>query len=258
MPFRTPGGSRSSIRASSSNQSRGLRNQSNFSVNSGKRRHQFTTAGSPATAVLANQYFYMPLAQFRRTFGASDDNPPTPTASNNFQTESVMNGSRIENYQAKITIKNTSASTGIYLDIYEIAVSFYDVLVWNTIIPTSCPLTFDSTTVGPPDLRGQVDEKAVSATLITDGNFKNYKTVQRYMRKIGTIYLSPSDGNQSQHEVLVNRVPPKCRRSQNGMYWGLFFHNDTTKNNAATFAGVASAEISFDEVPSDNRIQWIP
>ena len=107
---------------------------------SGSRRHQFTAdftgpAGSTdATSLAANEYGIFDLARFQRTFDISvtADTEPTATASNNYQTSAVMNGSKIIRYQAKVRIENTGTSTNYY-DVYTMALSFYDALIWDTV-----------------------------------------------------------------------------------------------------------------------------
>lgn len=251
---------KSSIKYSGSNVGRSnySRSKGYVSESSGLRRHEITSVlqGTPA-AILPNEYIFTYLLQFKRAFGAADDSEPTATASNNYQTWAVMNGSKVGNFTAKIDIANQSASQPAYLDVYTVAVSFYDVLVWNTILPTQCPFTFDSTTTGPPNLQGAVSAKAVSATLITENGYKNYKIVQHYMKKVGTIYMSPSDGGKSNAQIVIDRVPAKCKRSQTGMLFAVILHNPTTKNNAATLNVDATLDLSFNEYPSSNRLPFI-
>ena len=69
--------------------------------------------------------------------GVIDDVPLDPTASNNYQTANVMNGSYINNFNAKITLKNIDSSDPITLDLYQVAVSFYDVLIWETLFDSA-------------------------------------------------------------------------------------------------------------------------
>lgn len=224
---------------------------------SGIRRHEvsFGVSGTPA-ALLPNEYVYASLLKFARTFGATDDTDPTPTASNNYQTGSVMNGSKVVNFEAIVNIKNRSSSVAAYLDVYTLAVSFWDVLVWNTILPSACPVTIDTTTVGPPDIRGAISNKAITATLITENQYKNYKLVQHYMKKVGTIYLATTDGGQSSAQLKLP-LPAKCVRSNSGMAYQIYLHNDTTKNAAATLAIDATVDLSFDELPASNRMPFI-
>lgn len=231
------------------------------SLESGLRRHEFQApafpvpAGFPALA--PGEYFGHILAGFRRTFsGATSDVPPTATASNNFQSTRVMNGSRIENFRAKITIKNRS-NIGGWLGVYRVALSFYDALIWDTLISTSCPVTFDSTGVGPPDTRGRVDTKAVSTTLITKNNWRNYKTVQHYMEYLGDIQLTPEDSDKGLVEIEITDIPPKCRRSNTGMFYAYFFHNSSDMNGAETLQITSSVDVSFDEIPAEDRLPYV-
>lgn len=229
------------------------------SEQSGVKRHQFQSVawGTPGT-MLAGEYIGFDLAYFARSkSGATDDVPLSPTASNNYQSPAVFNGGKIRNFNAVIRLKNRGAIGG-YLDVYEVAVSFWDVLVWNTIFPTACPFTFDSTTVGPADKRGAIARKAITTTLVVENTIKNYKFLQHYMHKRGTLFLTNEDGgNGGEATFTVNRVPPKCRRSQTGMYWGIILHNDADKNGSETLTLDATIEESFEEVPSENRLPYI-
>ena len=173
------------------------------------------------------------------------------------QSASVFNGGNIYNFDATVKIKNRGAVGG-YLDIYQVAASFYDVLVWNTLLPSGCPLTFDSTTTGPADLRGEVTPKSITNTLIIKNTIKNFKFLQHYIQPMGTVFVTNEDGgNGGEVSIRINRIPAKCRRSQTGMYWGLFFHNDSDSNGAETLALDATIDESFEEIPSDNRLPFI-
>lgn len=235
--------------------------QSNYvPLQSGGRRHEFSTAAFPAPAAFpalaAGEYFGHILCAFERTFGSGDDEEPTATASNNYQTPRVMNGSKIQNFQAKISIKNRS-NIGGFLGVYRIALSFYDALVWNTLISGSCPVTMDTTTTAP-DERGKVSTKTVTTTLVTKNNWNNYKTVQHYMEYLGDIQIPTEDaGNSGLVEIMVNDIPPKCRRSNTGMFYMYLFHNDSDQNGAETLQINSVADISFDEIPSDQRLPWV-
>jgi len=94
--------------------------------------------------------------------------------------------------------------------------------------------------------------------LITENTIKNYKFLQHYIKKRGTVFVTNEDGgNGGEVTININRVPPKCRRSQTGMYWGLFFHNNSDKNGSETLNLDATIEESFEEIPSDNRLPYI-
>lgn len=246
-------------RSASGNQSLGFLKSSNYkSEQTGIRRHSVSASmiGTPST-LLPGEYFYQNLLKFRRAFGASDDSDPTATASNNFQTTEMMNGSKARNYTCKIKVANTNASDVCYLDVYAIALSYYDALVWDTIRTANCPVSFDTTTVGPPDLRGRVQNKAITATQILDNDIRNFKFQQHYIKKIGTLVLHPEDSGRNQQELIINRIPAKCRRSQTGMQWAIYFHNDSIKNNARTVNIESSFEVDFEEIPSNNRLPYI-
>ena len=160
------------------------------------------------------------MANFNRTFaaGVTDDTPPTPTTSNNYQNASCFNGSKIQKMNAVFRLKNTSATQVATLDIYEIALSFYDAHVWNGLLPANCPVTFDSTTVSPGDNRGTVSAKAMTATIINDNTYRSRKFIQHYMRKVGTVTIGNQDGNNVA-EFRVNKIPNKCKRVQTGMFY---------------------------------------
>ncbi len=220
-------------------------------------RHQFNKVAGGVPGVLPpSLYFYHELVKFYRSAGPGDDEPLTPANSNNSAGGAVFNGSRISNYKSTIRVKNLGAIPA-YLDVYELQLSFFDALLFNTIQTASCPITFDSTTVGPPDVRGAVAPKAPSATLIVDNTVKDFKFIQHYMKKKGTIFVPATDGANSEVTINIDRVPAKCRRSQTGMFWGLFFVNEANKNAGNTLALGSTQETSFDEIPSSNRLPYL-
>lgn len=259
MPYRRPG--RQSTFSTSARSSRGPGSQRQIvSQQSNSKRHELATPAFPAPvgfpALAPGEYFGHILARFTRTFTAANDTPDTPTASNNYQTASTMNQSALKNFKAKISIKNRT-NIGGFLGVYRVALSFWDAEIWNTKYPASCPVTFDSTTVGPPDIRGVVSAKAVTATLITKNNYNNFKGVQHYMEYLGDIQLPPEDGgNGGLVEINLEGLPPKCRRSNEGMFYAYFFHNDSDQNGAETLQIDSQVNISFNEIPSDNRIPF--
>lgn len=229
----------------------------------GTRRHQFIAqpvAPAAGVGVVApNEWLGFELASFKRTFdaGVTDDSPPTPTASNNYQTPDVFNGSKIHNFSAKIKIQNVSASNSAIWDVYEFALSFYDVLLWRQIQPATCPLRF-SVVGSPGATQGEVTWMSpIDATTVLSNTIKNFKFIQHYMHHKGTVTLTPTDGGQPNAEININRLPPKCRRSQTGMFYGILLHNDSNKNDSNTLNSDASVEVSFNETPSDNRLPYI-
>lgn len=260
MSYRRSRGSRFGVNQSTQSGSRAVSAQPSYvTQQSGTKRHQVQSVGSPAPiALLAGEYFKFQLLRFARSAaGGTDDVPPSATASNNYQSTVVFNGSKIRNYNSTIRIKNRGAIGG-YLDVYECALSFFDVLVWDTIQTSTCPFTFDSTTVGPADLRGAVAFKTMTSTLIVKNTIHNFKFVQHYIKARGTIFVTNEDGgNGGEVTINVNRVPAKCRRSQTGMMWALFFHNDSDANGAETLALDATMDTSFEEIPSDNRLPFL-
>lgn len=262
MSYRRPSAPRTSVQSTFRTTSRGTGYQKNYvSQQSGAKRHQFTAdvpCGSVPPALLAGEYAIVPLLKFKRSAtGVVDDVPLAPTASNNYQTSNVFNGGKIVNFHATVRIKNRAAIGG-YLDVYQVALSFYDALVWDTLFPTACPVQIDTTTVGPADLRGQVTTKAMTTTLIVENTINNYKFLQHYIKKMGTIFITNEDGgNGGEVTINIDKVPAKCRRSQTGMFWGLFLHNNSDKNGAETLTLDCTVEESFDEIPSDNRLPFI-
>ena len=87
---------------------------------SGIRRHEviFPIAGMDPIAL--GEYATTILCKFKRSFDASADGLPTATASNNFETATVMNGSKITKFTAKVKISNQGSSAGVYLDVYSV------------------------------------------------------------------------------------------------------------------------------------------
>ena len=69
--------------------------------------------------------------------------------------------------------------------------------------------------------------------------------------------LNSEDASGSVQKFRITRVPLKCRRSQTGMFWGLFFVNDSEKNLSNTLALDSFMEVSFNEHPSDNRLPYL-
>lgn len=258
MPYRRPG--RQSSFSVSARSSKGPAGQKNIaSLQTNTRRHEFQSTAFPSNlpALVAGEYFGHILCGFERTFTAVNDTPPTATASNNFQTPRVMNQSSIRNFKAKISIKNRS-NIGGFLGVYRVALSFWDAHIFNLKYPANCPIQFDSTGVGPPDERGKVSTKTITATLITKNNYNNFKGVQHYMDYMGDIQIPPEDGgNGGLVEINLIGLPPKCRRSNEGMFYCYFFHNDADQNGSETMQIDSVVNISFDEVPSDNRIPFV-
>lgn len=220
------------------------------------RRHEYSSAILGSGTIATGLYQFVPLAKFKRAFGATDDSPPTPTSGFNFQTPDTFNGSRIENFQAVIHLNNALTSTG-YLTVYESALSFWDGFIWNSVFPSQCPITFDSTTVGPPDVRGEIAYKTPTATLITSNLNKSNKFLQRYIKQVGQIFMPSRESMESSVDLKISRIPAKCRRSQNGMNYTIYLHNDSVVNKSAAMQVDSSVENSFDEVPSDLRLPYI-
>lgn len=242
----------------SNSTNRYLKKSNYVSQQSGNRRHEFTLAApivGSASILNANEYFGVEIIRFQRTFTGAADTPPTASASNNYATSGVFNGSRVSNLESTIVLKNTSATVSPTIDIYEIALSYYDGLIWNTIRPTQCPVAF-TTGVGVTAGECYLDPAKVLATTILDQDIKNYKFQQHYLKKVGTVTLGNTD-TTNVATFKVNQIPPKCRRSQTGMLYAYIFANDSVKNGGATINLDYTLETKFSETPTDLRLPFI-
>ncbi len=224
------------------------------SEQSGMKRHEFLSQIYDNN-LPSGDFIEISLARFKRSFSVSPDSPDTPTASNNYQTEAVMNGSKIVNYATKLLIKNNQTTAGSattdksnYINIYQIAVSFYDAHTWNALQNANCPVDFDTSS----DDEGEVDFKAIPITLTANAQ-KNSKFAQHYMQLVARLMIPAGQ----QQTININRIPPKCRRSNSGMFWGLCLHNDSILNNNETIPITVAQETSFNEIPADNRLPWL-
>jgi hypothetical protein len=226
---------------------------------SGVKRHSvlFNNTSSFAAPLASDAHVILAMLLFKRTFsGTTSDIDDTPAASNNYPTTAVFNGDRIENYHAKLSFQGTE-STPRLLDVYEIAVSFWDVQTWLANFPTRCPLLFD-TAAGPPDTRGQVTiDGAKAATGFRLADFKSYRFLQQYLKYKGTILIGPVADSTTNVELNINSLPPKCRRANSGMFYGLLFHNNPDKNNNQSMAVRNTNEVSFEAIPSDRRMPFL-
>lgn len=258
MP-RTPGSSRgSSFRSAGASPSSPVGSVNDYgSGQTAIRRHEYTSAILGTGAIATGFYQIVPLLKFKRTFsGVTDDVPPTPTSGFNFQTPEVFNGSKVENFQAVVHISNLNRVASGYLTVYESALSFWDAFIWDNIYLTQCPVTFDNVGVAP-DTRGEIAYKTPTATLITSNLNKSNKFLQRYIRQVGQIFIPTADAFSGSVDLKVSKLPPKVRRSQTGMNYTLYLHNDSVVNNSAAVQADTSLENSFDEVPSDVRMPYI-
>lgn len=214
-------------------------------------RHQFTDAATHTTATLIEigKYAYLRMLAFERSFGGTADTPPTPVGNtNNYASTRVFNGSMVRRYHCKITLKNESTNP-IYLEVFQVAVSFHEALIWKTVWDAACPLTFNST-LGAVN-GGEVGEKTIALGLVDQQTILDSKFLQRFIKKLGTVVV-PATTAGVPAEIVVNSVPPKCRRSQTGMYWGLFFANEGKANNGDVSCRIVG-EFNFDEVPGATR-----
>lgn len=219
-----------------------LRHENNFDV---------PVFGDPGALAL-DTYFMVENARFIRTSTASPDEPITPSVSNNLGTSQVMNGSSISNFKNNIRLVNQDTNDTTTLDIYSIALSWYDALVWNDILPDSCPVSFDPAGVGA----GQVTIKGTFVPDLSPQDWNNFKFIQHYMQHLGTVTIGNAD-NDNIVEFTQTRIPPKVRRSQTGMYWATLFTYSSLKNTAAVANLDFSQEIKYDEHPSEQRLPFI-
>ncbi len=256
MPLRRGGYGRSPGRyfaIAQGNQSRGMyaTGRNYVSQESGTRRHELTVSTNTSPIALGD-YVTQELCRFKRSFDAGVDDPPTPTASNNYQSTSVFNGSKILNYECKVKINNVSSGNGFYIDVYIVTASFADAVWHETILDTLAVYAMQTVT---PNQQGDtvfVD----SHPIFTENQYKNSKTMQRTIKFLGTVYVSSEDGGSPASEFVLRGLPPQVRRSQTGMFYGLFFHYSADKNTGATADIEISSEIKFKEVPSDNRLPF--
>ena len=173
------------------------------------------------------------MLRFKRTFGAGPDIEPTPTASNNYQSASVMNGSYIHDFVKKITIlsqesvPNTGARNQLFkLDVYQIALSFYEAHYWEDFqTQAGQNALVNQETTG--DTAGEVTFDG--STISSKNTILNSKYTQHYLRYLGTVEISAGE----QKELIFNYIPTKCRRSNNGMFWGIVLHLDANENNSS-------------------------
>ncbi len=231
---------------------------SNYAVQgSGLRRHEFVdTLNVLGTAIAVGAYKFYNMLEFHRTFGGAgeDDTNPTATALNNYQSVQVMNGSKLANYESKIYITNPNSDVGVWIDIYEIITSFYDAHIFDTLQTANCPVTFE-TVDNNPDNRGIVEQKSPHITL-TENNLKNSVFAQRFLRLKQRVFVDRQQGAGGSVVIRVNGIPPKCRRSQTGMFWGLLFHVNESLNVTPSNIGI-NRDVSFIEYPTADRLPYL-
>ena len=110
-----------------STSAQGLTYQKNYaSQQSGTKRHQFQWASADFASITAGKYAPITLLKFVRNDGVTDDTPPSATASNNYQSNEVMNGSKVVNFRTKIDMKSLSSTKAFSIDVYEITCSFWE------------------------------------------------------------------------------------------------------------------------------------
>ena len=216
------------------------------------RRHEFTSQITGLASINLGDYAQTALVKFKRSFGSGNDDPPTATASNNYQTSNVFNGSSIRNYTASVKISNMGSSAGIYLDVYAIVTSFSDALYMDTLYNAESPVEFST---APAEEAGDVNFKS-PPIIWTENNYKNFKGIQRNVKFLGTLFMSSEDGGTPSAVFNIRGIPPKCKRSQTGMFYGLIFHYSSLKNTTAVATMDATIDVSFDEIPASNRVPY--
>lgn len=223
------------------------------------RRHEFNSTHHTGD-LAADAYIHIDMVRFKRSYHASTaDVLPTPTSGNNYQSSSVMNGSRIRNFQKKIIIQNANETStegtakSFFLDVYEIVGSFWDMYIWEDFdhaTPQTALIDFEQSSSSVT--AGEVTFKTTHETL-TANNVKNSKFTQRYLKLIGRVRV-----DAGKPAVLnINRLPPKCRRSNSGMFYGLVLHNNSQINGAEHVDLDVGSETYFEEEPNDVRLPFV-
>ena len=215
------------------------------------RRHEFLTPISGLASLALGDFAQVVLCRFKRSFGVGADENPTPTASNNYQSAAVMNGSAIRGYSAKIQIQNIGSGNPIVLDVYSVVTSFSDSVYGKLVYDGDYPVEMDETIPN----EGEVQFSSPPITW-TANTYRNFKGVQRDVKFLGSLTITSEDGGSPTVTFLIRGVPPKCRRSNNGMFYGLMFHYPSTKNTDATATMDSSIDIKFDEIPSSERVPF--
>ena len=243
----SPGSNLQNIRGSPGNSGNNYRSEQ-----TGTKRHEYIEPINDMASLNLGDYGFIRLLSFARSFDSGNpDVEDTPTASNNYQTARVMNGSAVKGFQAKIKLANQGSSEPVLLDVYSIVTSFSDSLYLNTVYPNEVPIDYGEVA----NLEGQVNFKGVKV-IWAENTYKNFKGLQRNITHLGTITLSSEDGGHPTAEFMINGLPSKVKRSQTGMFYGLLFHYSSTKNTAATVNVISTAEVKFSETPASNRIPY--
>ena len=231
------------------------------SLGTGKFRHEASFAtdgfeGDLPSMLNLGSYFMVQNLQFSRTFDfPNPDVPPTPTVSNNLAGSNFFNGSYATNFRSNIRIKNQDSVDTVTLDVFNIALSYYDAKIWDDIRPDSCPVTF----LNSGDANDGVVIPKSTPSLPTDlsmQDWNNFKFQQHYMQHLGTVTIGDVQGDNI-IELTQTRIPPKCRRSQTGLYWATLFLYDATKNTDNTANLEVNQELKWEEHPSENRLPFI-
>lgn len=221
------------------------------SEQSGTKRHEFIGKIPQLEQITLGDYAELTLLRFRRSFGAGADDVDTPTASNNYQTPDLMNGSKAVDYSCDVKIASTNKNS-TYLDVYSIVTSFGDMEYANVIYPNEYPVEMLSDAANNS---GTTRFKSPHPTW-TENTFKNFKGIQRTIHQLGTLYLSSEDGGSTGAQFKIQGLPPKVRRANSGMMYALMFHYSFDKNSDMTATFDPTAEIKFKEIPTENRIPF--
>lgn len=225
------------------------------SEQTGQRRHDYLAGapniGTPLT-LASEDYLLQTICRFRRSFSGADGEP-TATSGNNYQTADVMNGSEIRDIQSLIRMTNKSNADPATLTVYKIALSFWDALVLQTNDPTHSVFNWVTTA----NNEGEVAPKILGSLRVGENSLNNSRFLQHYYQKMGEITLGQEGSGKETVEININGVPPKCKRSQTGMYYGYLFYADSDKNEGRTLSLDYSFRNHFIEIPANNRLPWL-
>lgn len=226
------------------------------------RRHQWTqatptaepAASSGLSAIAPDQYWIERCFRMNRTFGSpTPDVEPTPSQSNNFRDDSVMNGSLVEDFDMVCRIKNTSATVSPTIDVYKMCFSFWDALIWQTVSPSNNAISFSTAS---PDEGVAYEVTPIVAGRVDTDIIENFKFHQHYLEKVAEITIGNTD-TDNVAEFRVRGVPSKVKRMQTGAYYGYLFHNSSDKNGGATWNFEYSVTKNFTEIPSGIRPPYV-
>ena len=154
------------------------RSGNNFkSEGTGIRRHNFqANIASGNMAIDSGNWLGINGVLFKRTFDTGPDDDPVPTASNNYDTPNVMNGSNVYNFQSSIKIQNEGAQPH-YFNIYQVSLSFGDTEYTRSVYTTKFPYTMQPS--GSLD-SGRVTHTTPEDNIFTDSVWRSFVGLQRH------------------------------------------------------------------------------